>query len=79
MTWASRGISAGPCEQSVGVSCLRGPVTERGHVYVHESGGSSPSSPGSRGSGLTWRALGGIAFSLASFLTRRHHSKEPKE
>jgi len=58
-------------KQLVGVCCLGCPVTDRVHVHVQvrESGGSSP---GSRGSRLSRRALVGIALRLSTFLSRRH-------
>jgi hypothetical protein len=42
---------------------LRGPIAERGHVYVRESGASSR---------LRFPLLGGIALRFATFLPRRH-------
>jgi len=61
----STAITAGPYDR---VFRLRAPVAEWSHVHVEirESGGGSTGTTGSR---LTWRALGGIALSPATFLS----------
>jgi hypothetical protein len=79
MAWQA--ISAGPY---IGVFRLRLPVAEGGHVHVRECGGSFTDCPSSRrvhvyvqvresggssrGSRLSWRAVGGIALRFAPFL-----------